>query len=74
MATNKQQVSVRVQPYTYEKFKIIAEKNNRSISQQVEFLMKQCIEKYETEYGKISPVINQQHNLFANAEINMSRI
>ena len=72
MATNKQQVSVRVQPYTYEKFKIIAQKDNRSISQQVEFLMKQCIEKYELENGKISPVINQQNNLFANAEINMS--
>lgn len=69
MATGKQQVSVRIQPYTYEKFKILAEKNNRSISQQVEFLMKQCVERYENEHGKISLV--QNNNLFANAEINM---
>ena len=76
MATNKQQVSVRVQPYTYEKFKVIAEKNNRSISQQVEFLMKQCIEKYELEYGTISQLVQSNNtgsvNFVANTEINMS--
>lgn len=61
MATNKQQVSVRVQPYTYEKFKMLAEKNNRSISQQIEFLMKQCIEQYEREYGQIAAVVNNNN-------------
>ena len=74
MTTKKQQIAFRAQPEIYEKFKVIAEKNNRSVSRQIEFLMQQCIEKYELENGKIAPVINQQHNLFANAEINMSRV
>lgn len=74
MATNKQQIAFRAQPEVYEKFKVIAEKNSRSISQQLEFLMKQCVEKYESEYGKISPVIQQNNNLFANAAINVSGV
>ena len=72
MATSKQQISVRVQPYTYEKFKILSEKNNRSISQQIEFLMKQCIEQYENEYGKIAAVVNNNNgNGIFNNEIKM---
>ena len=37
----------------YEKTKYIAEKELRSINAQIEYFMKQGVEKYEQEYGAI---------------------
>ena len=54
MATQKRQVLIRVQPGTYEKLKFISEKNHRSITNQLEFLMLQFIEGYESQNGQIS--------------------
>ena len=53
MATNKRPVLIRVQPVNYDKLKFIADKNGRSVSNQLEFLMKIFIENYETQNGQI---------------------
>ena len=60
MATNKRPVLIRVQPVNYDKLKFIADRNGRSVSNQLEFLMKLFIENYETQNGQI-PLANQ-HN------------
>ena len=70
---------IRVQPYNYEKLKAIADQNSRSISNQLEYLMVQFINKYEHEHGQI-PLIdngsvninvnNQPQNYVANVQIN----
>ena len=60
MATNKRPVLIRVQPVNYDKLKFIADRNGRSVSNQLEFLMKLFIENYETQNGQI-PLVNQ-HN------------
>ena len=57
---------------SYEKLKVVAEKNKRSVVRQVEYWIEQNLEKYENEHGKISLV--QNNNLFANAEINLSGV
>lgn len=54
MATQKKQVMIRVQPDTYEKMKIISDKNHRSVSNQMEWLMLKFIADYETQNGLIS--------------------
>lgn len=54
MATQKRQVLIRVQPETYEKLKFISDKNHRSISNQLEWLMLQFISNYEMQNGQIS--------------------
>lgn len=54
MATNKQAVSARVNPVLYKKFKFVAEKNSRTISMQIEYLMRKDVEQYESENGKIT--------------------
>ena len=54
MATNKKQVLIRVQPDTYEKLKFISDKNHRSVSNQLEWLMLQFISDYESTNGQIS--------------------
>ena len=54
MATNKKPILIRVQPVNYEKLKAIADKNRRSLSNQLEYLMIQYIDQYENEHGTIS--------------------
>ena len=79
MATNKRPVLIRVQPVNYDKFKVIADKNGRSVSNQLEYLMRIFIENYEAQNGQIplvdentganSAVINEQvgnNNNFVN--------
>lgn len=53
MATDKRQFTLRLQDDTFEKIKVIADKNKRSITMQIEFLIEQHIEKYEKENGQI---------------------
>lgn len=44
----------------HEKLKILAKKNERSVSKEVAYLIKQNIETYEKEHGKIDiPSITQ---------------
>ena len=54
MATNKRPVLIRVQPVNYDKFKVIADKNGRSVSNQLEYLMRIFIENYEVQNGQIT--------------------
>jgi len=45
--------SLRVDEVAYEKLRIIAKENNRSINAQIEYLIKQCINQYERQHGEI---------------------
>lgn len=63
MVTDKQQIAFRAQPEIYEKFKVVAKNNSRSISQQLEYLMKQCVEKYESENGKIASFVQNNNKV-----------
>lgn len=45
--------SLRVDEVAYEKLRIIAKENNRSINAQIEYLIKQCIHQYERQHGEI---------------------
>ena len=57
----KQQVLVRLKKSTHEKLKTVAEKNSRSAPNQIEYLVEQFIEKYETDNGKIIAINNYQN-------------
>lgn len=58
MATDKRQFTLRMQPENYDKIKVIAALNKRSIAAQIEYLLEQCINGYEAEHGAIvfSPI------------------
>ena len=53
MATDKRAFTMRMQPYNFEKIKIIAEHNKRSIAMQIEYLIENCITDYEKDHGEI---------------------
>ena len=53
MATDKRQFTMRMQPENFEKIKVIAAKNKRSMAMQLEFLIEDCIASYEDEHGPI---------------------
>ena len=65
MATQKRQVLIRVQPDTYEKLKAISDKNHRSVSNQMEWLMLQFISEYEAQNGSI-PLLNKDMGVVQN--------
>ena len=45
--------TLRMQEINFEKIKHIAAKNKRSIAMQIEYLIEECIEKFEKENGTI---------------------
>ena len=47
-----------------EKFDIISKKENRSMSKQLEFIVKVCINNYEKKNGRVS--IDVHHNETVN--------
>jgi len=53
MATEKVQTGIRFEPEMLAKITHISKKNRRSLNAQLEFLVQECIEKYELENGKI---------------------
>ena len=53
MATDKRQFTMRMQPENYDKIRVIAAVNKRSIAMQIEYLLEQCIANYEAQYGTI---------------------
>ena len=57
MATAKRQVLMRFQPESYDKLKILAAYNRRSVTNQVEILVDQFIKNYENQHGTI-PLMN----------------
>ena len=58
MATKKRQVLMRFQPESYDKLKVLAAINRRSVTNQVEILVEQFIRGYEKENGAI-PMIEK---------------
>ncbi|WP_458463325.1 Arc family DNA-binding protein [Paenibacillus sp.] len=55
MATDKRVFTLRLREKNFEKIKVIADKNKRSIAMQIEYLIEQHIEAFEKEQGVISP-------------------
>ena len=62
MATNKKPVLIRLSPMNYDKLKTIADRNARTVTNQVEYLVRNLIEDYEAQYGQIAPAINSGIN------------
>ncbi|TDL63217.1 Arc family DNA-binding protein [Paenibacillus amylolyticus] len=55
MATDKRVFTLRLREKNFEKIKVIADKNKRSIAMQIEYLIEQHIEEFEKEQGVIYP-------------------
>lgn len=53
MSTDKRQFTMRMQPENYDKIRVIAIQNKRSVAAQIEYLLERCIKDYETEHGVI---------------------
>lgn len=53
MATDKRAFTMRMQQSNFDKIKVIAEANKRSIAMQIEFLIENCIRSYEELHGEI---------------------
>ncbi|MFD1991064.1 MULTISPECIES: Arc family DNA-binding protein [Paenibacillus] len=54
MATDKRVFTLRLKEENFEKIRVIAERNKRSIAMQIEYLIEQHIEEYEKDKGTIS--------------------
>lgn len=66
---NEISFNVRIPEELNEKIKKISEEENRSKNQQIEYILKEYVKKYETEKSSIS--INQIQN--TNANVNISK-
>ena len=53
MPSNLPQFTVRIDPDLLKKFRYVAEYNARSANREAEVLIKQHVEKFEKEHGKI---------------------
>ena len=53
MATDKRAFTMRMQQNNFDKIKVIAAANKRSIAMQIEFLIENCIRSYEELHGEI---------------------
>ena len=75
MATDKKQVLIRMHQSNYDKLKAIANKNKRTITNQVEYIVEGFIDKYELKHGTVTPdtgdVINNQQVGNVNSFVNI---
>lgn len=53
MAVIKIQMSMRLEPIILAKIRKIAEEDNRSVANMIEYIIKQEIKSYESENGEI---------------------
>ncbi|MBB6672634.1 Arc family DNA-binding protein [Cohnella nanjingensis] len=53
MATDKRQFTLRLNDEVFEKIKLIASKNKRSLTMHIEYVIEQHIAEYEKENGTI---------------------
>lgn len=53
MASNKPIIAVRTEPKIKKKIEYIAEESNRSVSKEIELLIKKHIKRYEDDNGEI---------------------
>ena len=51
MAVIRTQFSLRLEPIVYAKLKKIAKKDNRSVSNLIDYIIKQSIDEYESKNG-----------------------
>lgn len=63
MAVIKIQTGLRIDETTYQKLKILSMKENRSINNLVEYIIKQYLEDYEEQNGYIVLPIDGQLSL-----------
>lgn len=56
MTTDKKQFTLRLREEIHDKIKVIADKNKRSLTMQIEYLIEQHIEAYEKENGILKRV------------------
>ena len=54
MPVIKIQTTIRLNPVIYVKFKKISEKENRSVTNMIDTMIKQKITEYEQEHGEIT--------------------
>lgn len=54
MPSQRPVIMIRTDKDTIEKFKIICDEENRSMSNYAEYFIKQCIKKYESEHGELT--------------------
>ena len=53
MATDKRQFTMRMDERNFDKIRVVAAYNRRSIAMQIEHLIEQCIREHETARGEI---------------------
>lgn len=53
MTSSKKPYALRVDELEFEKLKLIAKANHRSINLQIEALISECIKTYEAENGEV---------------------
>ena len=65
MATDKRQFTMRMQPENFDKIRVIAAINKRSVAMQIEYLLEQCIADFEKAHGTI-PLAPTMHGVTQN--------
>ena len=61
MALSKIQTGLRIDEITYGKLKTICDKENRSINNLVEYVVKQYLSDYEKQNGPIPVALDQDN-------------
>lgn len=81
MATNKRVFTMRMQPENFDKIRVIAAINKRSVAMQIEHLIENCIANYETTYGQIPLAVDESqknraviNNQFENNNLQVTTI
>ena len=66
MATDKRQFTMRMQPENFDKIRVVAAINKRSVAMQIEHLIEKCIAEYEANFGEIPTAGNLVPNTVVN--------
>ena len=53
MSTNKRVFTMRMQPQNFDKLRVLAAINKRSVAMQIEYLIEKDISEYESLHGEI---------------------
>lgn len=53
MPMDKRIFTLRLDDILFDKLKVIADKNKRSLNKQIEFLVEECIDEFEKKNGPI---------------------
>jgi hypothetical protein len=53
VATDKRQFTLRLKDKNFEKLKVIAQENKRSITMEIEYILEQHIASFERKHGPI---------------------